>query len=262
MDTFLLRSATWAAATLLSSFAAQGQTNPGTSVEPPVTHIFLLIGQSNMAGRGPIEPQDLTAPPRVFALAQDGHWRPAVAPIHFDKPAIAGVGPGVAFGASVAERHPSWTVGLVPAAVGGSSLDEWRPGGKLYADALARTRAALSGGARLAGILWHQGESDDTPEKAASYVARFQAMISQLRHDLGDPTVPVIVGELGRFATAAPRINPQLARVPAAVPDCALVSSSGLTDKGDHLHFNSASARELGRRYAEAWFLLAANPAR
>jgi hypothetical protein len=31
----------------------------------------------------------------------------------------------------------------------------------------------------------------------------------------------------------------------------ALVTAEGLTHKGDTLHFDAASARELGRRYAE-----------
>jgi len=65
--------------------------------------------------------------------------------------------------------------------------------------------------------------------------------------------VPLIVGELGRFTTAAPNVNPQLDRLPQAVPLCSLVTSAGLTDRGDHLHFDSASARELGRRYAQAF---------
>jgi hypothetical protein len=175
-----------------------------------------------------------------------------VDPLHFDKPEIAGVGPGGAFGRAAAAAHPDWIVGLVPAAMGGSSLDEWRPGGKLYANAVDRTRTALRGGARLTAILWHQGESDEAAPLAQTYVTRFAAMIAQLRADLKAENVPVIAGELGRFTSAAANVNPQLARLPQVVPRCRLVSSAGLTDRGDHLHFDSASARELGRRYAAA----------
>ena len=39
------------------------------------------------------------------------------------------------------------------------------------------------------------------------------------------------------------------------------VSSDGLVHKGDRVHFDSASARELGRRYAEAYRALAPPPA-
>jgi hypothetical protein len=34
----------------------------------------------------------------------------------------------------------------------------------------------------------------------------------------------------------------------------AFVSSADLVDKGDGVHFDSASARMLGRRYAEAYW--------
>jgi hypothetical protein len=232
-----------------SAPAAADRAAPAAAVD----HVFVLIGQSNMAGRGRIEPVDRVPDPRVYALDRGGHWVPAVDPLHFDKPDIDGVGPGGAFGRAVAAAHPGWIVGLVPCAVGGSSLDQWRPGGKLYTDAVERTRAALRGGARLTAILWHQGESDEAVPLARTYVTRFATMIAQLRGDLKAEHVPLIVGELGRFTAAAASVNPQLARLPRAVPRCRLVSSAGLTDRGDRLHFDSASARELGRRYAQAF---------
>jgi hypothetical protein len=205
-----------------------------------------------MAGRGNVESVDLVPHPRVYSFASDLEWVPAVDPIAFDKPGLAGVGPGRAFGNAVADSHPDWVVGLVPAAFGGTTLDQWRPGGKLYGDAVARTRAALQRGAHLAAILWLQGESE-TPLTAQTYIARFSEMASRLRGDLGAADAPIIVGELGRFVPVAEAMNPQLARIPSCVHGCSLVSSRGLTDKGDHLHFNSASARELGRRYAGAF---------
>ncbi|HVW21373.1 MAG TPA: sialate O-acetylesterase [Opitutaceae bacterium] len=220
---------------------------------PAVTQVFLLIGQSNMAGRGPVGAEDRTPDPRVFALGKDLQWRPAVDPLAFDKPELVGVGPGLAFGKAVARAHPDWVVGLVPAAFGGSALGEWQPAGRHYRDALARARAALAGGARLAAVLWHQGESDAKPELAATYVERFRRFAASLRRDLGDPEVPIIAGEIGRFVAGQEPINRQLGLLPAAVPRCRLVSSAGLTDKGDHLHFDAPSARELGRRYAAAF---------
>ncbi|HEX3730607.1 MAG TPA: sialate O-acetylesterase, partial [Opitutaceae bacterium] len=226
---------------------------PQAGAVPAVTHVFLLIGQSNMAGRGPVGAEDRTPDPRVFALGQDRQWHPAVDPLAFDKPELVGVGPGLAFGKAVARAHPDWVVGLVLSPFGGSSLDEWRPGGRLYGDAIARAQAALAGGGRLEAILWHQGESDAKPELAMTYVARFQLFAASLRHDLGAPAVPLIAGEIGRFVAGGESINRQLALLPSAVPHCRLVSSAGLTDKGDHLHFDSPSARELGRRYAAAF---------
>ncbi len=59
-------------------------------------YLVLLAGQSNMAGRGKIQPEDRTPYPRVLMLNKEGEWVPAAAPIHFDK-SFAGIGPGDAF---------------------------------------------------------------------------------------------------------------------------------------------------------------------
>jgi len=56
-------------------------------------------------------------------------------------------------------------------------------------------------------------------------------------------------------------INAVLAGLPRFVPHCAFVSAGGLTDKGDKIHFDSPSFRELGRRYAAAWQGLQPAPA-
>ena len=81
--------------------------------------LYLLIGQSNMAGRGVVEEQDRIATPGVFALTKADAWVPAIDPLHWDKPAIAGVGLGRSFARAV---KGSADVGLIPAAFGGSSL--------------------------------------------------------------------------------------------------------------------------------------------
>jgi hypothetical protein len=222
---------------------------------PASTRVFLLMGQSNMAGRGLVEEQDKVVHPRVFAFTRDLAWVPATDPLHFDKP-IAGVSLGSTFARVVADAHPDTTVALVPAAVGGTTLEQWAPGGELYTNAVTRARAAMRSGT-LAGILWHQGEGDSDPELTATYAERFAAMIAQLRLDLGAPDVPVIVGELGRFRTENGGIDTVLAQLPGRVSRCAFVSSEDLTDKGDKVHFDSKSLRELGRRYARAWMALA-----
>lgn len=226
---------------------------------PDHLQVFLLIGQSNMAGRGAVEAPDLVPHPRVFVLTKDLAWVPAVDPLHFDKPERIGTGLGKTFGAVVADADPAAEIGLVPAAFGGSALDEWAPGQPHYVNAVARAKAALRHG-RLAGILWHQGEADSAPDKAATYAVRFAKMIAQLRADLDAQDVPVVVGETGRFRADGAAINAVLAQLPGFVPHCAFVSAEGLADKGDQIHFNSAAYRELGRRYAAAWQQLAPAP--
>lgn len=238
----------------LAPFIALAMTIPSAFAHsaPDRMELFLLIGQSNMAGRGPIGPEDRVPHPRVFMLRKDFTWAPAVDPLHFDKPALTGVGLGSTFGRVIADKHPDAVIGLIPAAFGGSALDEWTPGQPHYIDAVRRAREAMQRG-RLVGILWHQGETDADKHLEATYAARFATMIAQLRSDLGAKDVPVIVGELGRYRAVHARMNAVLATLPQSVPHCAFVSSEGLKDKGDTLHFDTPSLHEFGRRYAAAW---------
>jgi len=247
--------------TLVAAVLLDGQTAPAPR------DLFLLIGQSNMAGRGVVEEQDRQPIPRVFMLNKAMEWVPAIDPVHFDKPDIAGVGLARSFAKVLAAADSSASIGVIPAAFGGTSLDEWKPGGKLYTEAVRRAKFATRTG-KLRGILWHQGEADaGNKENAASYLQRFSAMIAQLRTDLGEPNVSVVVGQLGEFLSEGlpPRspfaalVDEQLAIIPLAVPHVAFVSSGGLTSNPDHLHFDARSQREFGRRYALAFLSLDAS---
>jgi len=223
--------------------------------------LFLLIGQSNMAGRGAVEAEDKVPHPRVFTLTKEETWAPAVEPIHFDRPDRLGTGLGRTFGMVLANLAPGKKIGLIPAAMGGSALDEWKPGGKLYTDAVRRAKAAMKSG-KLRGMLWHQGEADSSKlELIRSYQARWLAVMESLRAELGD--VPIVVGELGQFLYGREKdyqmarlINEQLAMLAVNGKRVAFVSSQGLGHKGDVLHFDSAGLREFGRRYAHAFLML------
>ncbi|MEM9702137.1 MAG: sialate O-acetylesterase, partial [Planctomycetota bacterium] len=227
-------------------------------------HLFLLAGQSNMAGRGAIAEEDLEPHPRVFALNAEENWVPAVAPLHFDKPERIGVGLGRSFAIAYAADHPTVEVGLIPCAVGGSPISAWEPGAeyaplgvKPYDEAIARARVALTSG-ELKGILWHQGESDCTPEDAPRYAERLNALIARFRADLDAEDVPFLIGQLGQFRDPPwGRLGRQVdgTHRAAAETNAAVrfVSSDGLTDKGDKLHFNADGYREFGRRYYRVW---------
>jgi hypothetical protein len=232
--------------------------------EPRNLDLFLLIGQSNMAGRGVIGQEDRTPLPGIWVQTKDLSWKPAVDPLHYDKPGIAGVGLGRSFARALTGSRPGSSIGLIPAAFGGSALDEWKPGSLHYSEAVRRTRAALRDG-RLRGILWHQGEADAKEEGLAhSYAKRFEAFIRQLRTDLDAPDAPVIVGELGRFYRDRPNdgakfadvVVAELKKIPNSVRHSAFVSSEGLTDKGDGVHFDTRSLHEFGARYAAAFLRL------
>ncbi len=253
----------------LSAAAVRAQAAPLPAKEN--FHLFLLIGQSNMAGRGVVTPADQVPHPRVLALNKAGEWVPAVDPIHFDK-SVAGVGLGRTFGLEVAAATPGVTIGLIPCAVGGSPIDSWQPGAldpatktHPWDDAMRRAKVALASGT-LKGILWHQGESDAKRELAPAYAAKLAGLVARLRADLGVPTVPFIAGQLGKFADVPwdefkVQVDQAHRDLPARVPRTAFVSAEGLVHKGDKVHFDAESLRELGRRYAAAYRKLVDTPA-
>ncbi len=238
-----------------SSYAAQA-----LDVEKESFHLYLLIGQSNMAGRGVPTEQDQTPHPRVFMLNKENEWAPAVEPLHFDKPQIAGVGPGFAFGKAMAEANPDCVIGLIPCAVGGSPISVWKAGAYYeptkshpYDDAIQRAQIAMRKGV-LKGILWHQGEGDSNPIDGPLYEERLIDLIKRLRAVLDSPDVPFIAGELAKtFTDKRPEhkyIHDAIRAVSKSVPNTYWVSAKGLTCKSDNVHFNTKSTRELGRRYA------------
>ena len=234
-------------------------------------HLFLLVGQSNMAGRGPVTDADKIPHARVLMLDKSGAWVPAVDPMHFDKPAAVGVGPGRSFADAVAAATPGVTIGLIPCAVGGSPIDAWQPGffyqptqSHPWDDALRRAKLALPAGT-LKGILWHQGESDANRELAPTYEAKLHALIGRMRAELNATNVPFIVGQLGRFSDSPwNEFKIQVDRahrdLPTKVTHTAFVSSEGLADKGDKTHFSREAYREFGKRYAEVYLKLTKKP--
>ena len=224
----------------------------------PNFHLYLLIGQSNMAGRGEIDSLSTPYNPRILMLTDDNKWIIAKDPLHFDKPKVVGVGPGLAFGEKLLtfEKNKNVKIGLIPCAVGGTSIDMWQPGkdaydGKYYPydDAIKRLHIAMQDGV-IKGIIWHQGEADSNEEKAKVYIEKLQRLINLLRDEIGNFRVPFIAGELGHYKEKYMLINNELKKLPNIVPLSAIATSEELTHMGDSIHLDSKSARELGERMA------------
>ena len=230
--------------------------------------LFLMIGQSNMAGRGEFgEVPDISD--HRCRMMRNGLFRPMAEPINCDHQNhndTYGVCLAASFARDYAETYDE-AVGLIPCADGGTTLARWQPGEILYDHAVFLARLGMRSG-ELAGILWHQGESDsDTEENARSYGERFEKMIGQMRRDIGTDA-PVIVGELGDYLKncgGTPYygiVNEELHRVADAHADFGIASAAGLTGKPDNLHFDSVSLREFGSRYFAAYQTVVGRAAR
>lgn len=217
--------------------------------------LFLLIGQSNMAGRGLLETTTPMPNPHI-SMYREGTWQTATEPLHTDKP-TAGINLAISFAHHIFNQTAT-PIGLIPCAVGGTPLSRWMPQNDLYEDAVAIAKEALSDGSPLKGILWHQGEADskDIPT-ANSYGTRLTEMITTLRQELNADHVPFITGELGYFlqkhaiCNHFTLINQTLRTL--NVPRYACASAHGLTDLGDDVHFDGPSLRTFGTRYAQAF---------
>jgi hypothetical protein len=231
---------------------------PRVGAEPDASlHLYLLVGQSNMAGRGAVDEESKKIDPRILMLTKELQWQPAADPLHFDKP-VAGVGPGLAFAKSIAEKSPGIRIGLIPCAVGGTSIKLWVPEGfdkftktRPYADMLERVKVAQREGV-LKGIIWHQGEADRNATDA--YAGLLSELIERMRTDCG-AEVPFVAGEISSFQSQTEdltlRLNAAIHSLEGRVKRYGWVSSEGLNHKGDQIHYDSASARILGVRFAD-----------
>lgn len=217
-------------------------------------HSFLLIGQSNMAGRGflneaePIENKD------IFVL-RNGRWQPMFRPVNPDR-AFSGTNLAESF-ADLYAKEKGVQVGLIPCADGGTCLDQWCVGSLLFDHACFMASLA-SRTSTIAGVLWHQGEGDCAPELYPQYEEKLTAIFAALRKKLDLYDVPFLVGGLGDFLKDRadspnlknyPHVNAALERMADNDKMTGFVSAKGLLSNPDNLHFSAKALREFGVRY-------------
>ena len=224
---------------------------------------FLMIGQSNMAGRGHFNEVEPISN-KLCHMLRMGRWQKMSEPINPDRDMFnPSWHSGISLAASFADDYAKATgnpVGLIPCADGGTTMDQWAVGGLLYDHALALTKIAMRT-STLRGILWHQGEGDcGSDERVIAYKDKFIAMITALRRDLGDENIPVIIGELGtntaerhNLEDRPVKLNSVFHEIAKELPMCAVASSEGFTLNSDGIHFDSKSLRIFGHRYFDAY---------
>ena len=217
-------------------------------------HSFLLIGQSNMAGRGVIGDVERIANPRLKML-RNGRWQPMYVPVNADRP-FSGVNLAESF-ADLYSRDHDVDVGLIPCADGGTCLDQWQVGSLLFDHACYMAELA-SRTSTIAAVLWHQGESDSSDERYPFYEEKLTVILDVLREKLGLHDVPFLLGGLGDFlpnCAAAEdvrnyaEVNAALRRIAQKKPMTAFVSAKGLGANPDNTHFSAVALREFGERY-------------
>ena len=221
-------------------------------------HSFLLIGQSNMAGRGFVNEVEPIINNKIKVL-RNGRWQPMYVPINCDRVA-SGISLAESFADAYANDHDV-EVGLITCADGGTSLEQWKEGGLLYDNAICQARLAQRT-STIAGVLWHQGESDCRKGLYDTYAERFERIMAAFRRDLDLCDVPFILGGLGDFLKNCNLksrwnleretyiyVNEALKKIAVNNVMTGFVSAENLSANADNLHFNAKSLREFGIRY-------------
>lgn len=234
-----------------------GESTPGTT--EPVLDIFMLMGQSNMAGVAKREASDENTDERLLVLGgcnqPAGQWNVAKPPLN-DCPGEKGwnlsdtVDPGIWFGKTLLEKLPEGhTIGLVGTAESGESINTFISGGvhhQMILNKIAEAKTAEN--AHFAGIIFHQGESDSGQNTWPDKVVQ---LYQEVKEAFGvDYDVPFILGELPAGGCCSGH-NTQVHAAAEKLPMGYWVSQDG-TAVLDQYHFDHPSVVLMGQRYGES----------
>ncbi|XP_024163399.1 probable carbohydrate esterase At4g34215 [Rosa chinensis] len=231
--------------------------------------IFILSGQSNMAGRGGVirdhshhnhqhwdgvVPSEAQPDPSILRLNAHLHWEAAREPLHadIDSKKVCGLGPGMSFANAVRGRVEG-KIGLVPCAVGGTAIKEWARGEHLYENMVKRARESVKNGGEIKGLLWYQGESDTSSQHdVEAYHENMVRLIENVRRDLALPSLPVIQVAI---CSGDEKYLEKIREIQLGmkVENVVCVDAKGLELKDDHLHLTTEAQVQLGRMLADAY---------
>ena len=235
-------------------------------------HLYLLFGQSNMAGGAATDASDKVVNPRVKVLNYTNcsgrsfnTWSNAVPSLHG---CGDGLGPGDWFAKTMADSFPLDTIGILPAAIPGVDIAFFMKGvvstrrsefsippdnktyNSVYPLMVEKIKIAQKKGV-LKGILFHQGEADWRDSARKNWVAKVKGIVDSLKKDVDIGDVPFLAGEL-RYDGCCGAHNTYVANLAKALPKGYVVSSKDLEKANDDYHFTAKGYREFGKRYAAA----------
>ncbi len=237
----------------------------------PELDLILAIGQSNMAGRGVMDPskgdQDALSGAWLFDLYNQ--WEPASNPMNRnseikDPKKYQGMNPSYMVAKKVSEVTGR-PMGMVVNARGATKIESWLKGATdgYYASSIKRSKEAQKWG-KFKAIIWHQGEGNISA--ASKYITQLKSLVGDLRADLNDPELFFVAGELshwrsGTTGTNTAIFNAMIDTISKFLPYSGTAtteglqpivtsSSSGLPDYNDP-HFDRESQLILGERYAD-----------
>lgn len=190
----LLRVVVWGVALLMIAVGTHASAG---------ARVFLLGGQSNMAGAGiyaELE-EPYKEPPAGVRAWHKGEWRElgpglSAGPERF--------GPEIAFGHAMRKAYPDDDIYMIKFAAGGTSLfHSWSiEGGPMYKRFIKAAKAAMKNlddagiTYTIDGMLWMQGETDAQKGKGAEYKANLTAFIKRVREVFEVEDMPFVLGRI------------------------------------------------------------------
>lgn len=234
--------------------------------QPTKELVFILAGQSNMAGQGntvELSPSYQRVP-RNVEFYYNGYKTPLNRFRHF--------GPEIGFAHELSRHFPGTKIKLIKFAVGGTSLFAWDPNwnaskarstrnasaGPLFKKLIKTAKIQFDGRhSKLAGILWMQGEADAKyPVAAQQYANNLNRFVNALRVELKSPNALFMMGSVNPPIKLFPSaLVVQRAQKTAAsrIRNLRLIKTADLDKRNDHLHYNTKGQLELGKRFAKAF---------
>lgn len=235
-----------------------GISGGGGSTGEPVLHIFMLMGQSNMAGVAPSQASDKNTDERLKIWGgcnqKAGQWNIANPPLS-DCPGGSGINlstsvdPGIWFGKTLLKKlRTGDTIGLIGTAESGEKIETFITGGKHHDRIMTKIAAVKTQkNARFEGIIFHQGESNNTQ---GTWPALVKQLYTEVKQAFGvSYDVPFILGELPAGGCCSAH-NTRVHEAAALLPMGAYVTQDG-TKVMDQYHFDHASVVLMGTRYGD-----------
>jgi hypothetical protein len=178
---------------------------------PTNLYLIALMGQSNMVGQGELSdlpPGFPSNPTKLWNFTNAYKWEPAKEPI--DSPVgqvdvvsldpHAGVGPSLAAADAFVSAHPSTSVGLIPCAKGATYIADWQkqqtaqPRSTLFGSCVNRIKTVSPANGTIRVVIFWQGGDDAKKQKeAVLWKERFTTFVADLRAELGNPNLPIVL---------------------------------------------------------------------
>jgi hypothetical protein len=183
---------------------------------------------------------------------------------------MAGLDPKVSFEPAVRKAFSGDEVIIVKYALGGRPIHRWykkwdpaqgekpKATGDIYDRLMTNIKAAMAEKTpNTITFVWMQGERDAREKYGEFYSDRLKGLIGQLREDMGRQDVNFVIGRLSDFAINNKKYpfwmlvrNAQV-EIAESDPHGTWVDTDDLNGSDDELHYTKDGYAELGKRFAE-----------